>query len=204
MPANSPGTAWRFRPHRDGGAARRGRGWDQEAEDANALVDGVDDRCGGFGGRPGSGSAAAPARAASPPAPEYGLPINTEQAKAAATAALAEARKNNWRMAVSIVGPEGSLIYFEKMDGTQNASFQLATAKARTSALFRRSSKVFVDQFAAGNVAFMTFPDDARPTASEGGLPIIVDGKIIGAIGISGGTGTQNGVAATAGVNAVK
>ena len=140
----------------------------------------------------------------SPPAPEYGLPINTEQAKAAATAALAEARKNNWRMAVSIVGPEGGLIYFEKMDGTQNASFSLATAKARTSALFRRSSKVFVDQFSAGNVAFMTFPDDARPTASEGGLPIIMDGKIIGAIGISGGTGTQNGVAATAGANAVK
>ncbi len=92
-------------------------------------------------------------------------------------------------MAVSVVGPEGSVIYFEKMDGTQNASFLLATAKARTSALFRRSSKVFVDQFAAGNVAFMTFPDDARPTASEGGLPIIVDGKIIGAIGVSGGTG---------------
>lgn len=141
---------------------------------------------------------------ASPAAPEYGLPINTEQAKAAATAALAEARKNNWRMAVAIVGPEGSVIYFEKMDGSQNASFLLATAKARTAALFRRSSKVFVDQFAAGNVAFMTFPDEARPTASEGGLPITVDGKIIGAIGISGGTGTQNGVAATAGVNAVK
>jgi glc operon protein GlcG len=147
---------------------------------------------------------APPAAPASPPAPEYGLPISTEQAKAAATAALAEARKNNWRMAVSVVGPEGSLIYFEKMDGTQNASFSLATAKARTSALFRRSSKVFVDQFAAGNVAFMTFPDDARPTASEGGLPIIIEGKIIGAIGISGGTGAQNGVAATAGVNAVK
>jgi len=140
----------------------------------------------------------------SPPAPEYGMPINTEQAKAAAAAALAEARKNSWRMAVTVVGPEGSIIYFEKMDGTQNASFLLATAKARTAALFRRSSKVFVDQFAAGNVAFMTFPDEARPTASEGGLPIIVDGKIIGAIGVSGGTGTQNGVAATAGVNAVK
>jgi uncharacterized protein GlcG (DUF336 family) len=152
--------------------------------------------------------AAAPVQAqqpaASAPAAEYGLPINIEQAKAAATAALAEARKNNWRMAVSVVGPEGGLIYFEKMDGTQNASFQLSTAKARTSALFRRSTKVFVDQFAAGNVAFMTFPDDARPTASEGGLPIVMDGKIIGAIGISGGTGTQNGVAATAGINAVK
>ncbi|MPZ38162.1 MAG: heme-binding protein [Rhizobiales bacterium] len=147
---------------------------------------------------------AGPAATPSPPAPEYGLPISTEQAKAAAAAALAEASKNNWRMAVAIVGPEGSVIYFEKIDGAQNASFLLATAKARTSALFRRSSKLFVDQFAAGNVAFMTFPDEARPTASEGGLPIIVDGKIIGAIGVSGGTGQQNGVAATAGVNAVQ
>jgi uncharacterized protein GlcG (DUF336 family) len=151
---------------------------------------------------------AQPPEQASPPAPpqapEYGLPISTAQAKTIAAAALAEAGKNNWRMAVAIVGPDGSLIYFEKMDGTQNASFLLATAKARTSALFRRSSKVFVDQFAAGNVAFMTFPDDARPTASEGGLPIVVDGKIIGAIGISGGTGQQNGVVAAAGLGAVK
>jgi uncharacterized protein GlcG (DUF336 family) len=154
--------------------------------------------------QPAQQPAQPPAAPASPSAPEYGLPMNTEQAKAAATAALAEARKNNWRMAVAIVGPDGSVIYFEKMDGSQNASFLLATAKARTSALFRRASKVFVDQFAAGNVAFMTFPDEARPTASEGGLPIIVDGKIIGAIGVSGGTGQQNGVAATAGVNAVK
>jgi glc operon protein GlcG len=140
----------------------------------------------------------------SPPAPEYGLQINSEQAKAAAAAALAEARKNSWRMAVAIVGPDGSIIYFEQMDGSQNASFLLASAKARTAALFRRSTKVFVDQFAAGNVAFMTFPNEARPVASEGGLPIIVDGKIVGAIGVSGGTGPQNGVAATAGVNAVK
>ncbi len=153
---------------------------------------------------PSPAPAAPPAAPTAAPAPEYGLPINTEQAKAAASAALEEGRKNGWRMAVAVVGPEGSVIYFEKMDGTQNASFLLATAKARTAALFRRSSKVFVDQFAAGNVAFMTFPDEARPTASEGGLPIIVGGKIIGAIGISGGTGQQNGVAATAGVNAVK
>jgi glc operon protein GlcG len=148
--------------------------------------------------------AAAPAPSSSSSAPEYGLPMTTDQAKAVAAAALEEARKNGWRMAVSVVGPEGSVIYFEKMDGTQNASFLLATAKARTAALFRRSSKVFVDQFAAGNVAFMTFPDEARPTASEGGLPIIIGDKIIGAVGISGGTGQQNGVAAAAGVNAIK
>ena len=147
---------------------------------------------------------ASPAAAGSAPAPEYGMPINAEQAKEVATAALAEAKKNNWRIAVAIVGPDGSLIYFEKMDGTQNASFVLAVGKARTSALFRRPSKVFVDHFAAGNVAFMTFPDEARPTASEGGLPIMLDGKIIGGIGVSGGTGQQNGVAAAAGLNAVK
>jgi uncharacterized protein GlcG (DUF336 family) len=145
-----------------------------------------------------------PQQQTSTPAPDYGLPINAEQAKAAATAALEEARKNGWRMAVAIVGPDGSLIYFEKLDGAQNAAAMLAIAKARTSALFRRPSKVFVDHFAAGNVAFMTFPDGVRPTASEGGIPIIVDGKIIGAIGVSGGTAPQNSVAATAGVNAVK
>jgi uncharacterized protein GlcG (DUF336 family) len=144
---------------------------------------------------------ATPAR---PPAPNYGQPINSDQAKAAAAAALAEAKKNNWRMAVAVVGPGGELIYFEKLDGTQNASAALAIRKARTSALFRRPSKAFVDQFTAGNIAFMTFPDEARPIASEGGIPIVVGGRLIGALGVSGGTGQQDGVAATAGANAVK
>ena len=138
------------------------------------------------------------------PPPEYGMPIDIEQAKAAAEGALAEARKGNWHMAVCIVGPEGELIYFEKMDGTQSSSAILAQAKARTSALFRRPSKAFVDQFAAGNAAFLTFPDQARPIASEGGIPIILAGKIVGAIGVSGGTASQDGVAAMAGANAVK
>ena len=90
------------------------------------------------------------------------------------------------------------------MDGTQSSSALLAQAKARTSALFRRASKVFADQFAAGNAAFMSFPDAARPIASEGGLPIVLNGKLAGAIGVSGGTAQQDGVAATAGVGAVK
>jgi len=139
-----------------------------------------------------------------PPAPEYGPPIVNEQAKQVADAAIAEAKKNNWRMAVSIVGPEGELIYFEKMDGTQGSSAALAQAKARTSALFRRASKVFADQFSAGNVAFMTFPDGVRPIASEGGLPIVLNGKLVGAIGVSGGTAPQDTVVATAGANAVR
>ncbi len=79
-----------------------------------------------------------------------------------------------------------TLVYFEKMDGTQLASVEIAQSKARTAVLFRRPSKAFADQYAAGNRAFTTFPE--KPVASEGGVPIIVDGKIIGAIGASGGT----------------
>jgi uncharacterized protein GlcG (DUF336 family) len=136
--------------------------------------------------------------------PDYGAPITNDQAREAAAAALAEAKKNNWRMAVAIVDPGGYLVYFEKLDGTQNASIPLAQAKARTSALFRRPSKAFADQFTAGNTGFMSFPNEARPIASEGGIPIVVNGKLIGAIGASGGTGQQDGAVATAGAIAVK
>jgi glc operon protein GlcG len=151
--------------------------------------------------------APAPAPAPSPtpaPAPDYGAPLSSEQAQEAAAAAIAEAKKNGWRMAIAVVDPGGNLVHFERIDGAQNASAPLALAKARTSALYRRPSKVFADQFAAGNTGFMSFPNEARPIASEGGIPIIIDGKLIGAIGASGGTGQQDGVAATAGANAVK
>ena len=93
-----------------------------------------------------------------PPA-DYGTPITNEQAKAVAAAALAEAKKNNWRMAFAIVGPAGELVYFEKMDGTQLASGEISHGKARTAVLFRRPSKAFADQYAAGNTAFTTFPE---------------------------------------------
>jgi glc operon protein GlcG len=145
----------------------------------------------------------ASAHAQTPP-PDYGVPITLDQAKEAAAAAQAEAKKNGWRMAIAVVDPGGYLVYFERSDGTQNASVALAEAKARTSALFRRASKVFADQFAAGNTGFMSFPNEARPIASEGGIPIVINGKLIGAIGASGGTGQQDGVAATAGATAVK
>ena len=141
------------------------------------------------------------APAAGPPA-DYGAPITNEQAKAVAAAAVAEAKKNNWRMAVAIVGPAGELVYFEKMDGTQLASAEISQGKARTAVLFRRPSKAFADQYAAGNTAFTTFPE--KPVASEGGLPIVVNGKIVGAIGASGGTGQQDGLAAAAGASAAK
>jgi glc operon protein GlcG len=137
----------------------------------------------------GTALAQQPAPSSAPPAPpappaDYGSPITNEQAKTVAAAALAEAKKNNWRMAVAIVGPAGELVYFEKMDGTQLASVDIAQGKARTAVLFRRPSKVFADQYAAGNRAFATFPE--KPVASEGGVPIIVNGKVIGAIGASG------------------
>jgi glc operon protein GlcG len=143
---------------------------------------------------------------APPPAPtpalEYGLPLTIEQAKTVAAAAVAEARKNNWRMAFSVVGPGGELIYFEKMDGTQLASAELSLAKARTAVMFRRPSKAFADQYAAGNTSFLTFPE--KPIASEGGVFIAVNGRIVGAIGASGGTGQQDGAVATAGATALK
>ena len=148
------------------------------------------------------GQQPAPAPAPSGPPADYGMPITNEQAKAVAAAAFAEAKKNNWRMAFAIVGPAGELVYFEKMDGTQMASAEISQGKARTAALYRRPTKIFADQFAAGNTAFTTFP--VPPIASEGGVPITVNGKIIGAIGASGGTGQQDGLAAAAGAGAAK
>jgi uncharacterized protein GlcG (DUF336 family) len=154
--------------------------------------------------QPSPAPGAQPAASAPAPRPEYGLPINNEQAKAAAAAAIEEAKKNNWRMVIAVVGTDGELVYLERMDGTQNASSALAQSKARTSALYRQASKAFADQFAAGNIGFMTFPDHARPIASEGGIPIVANGKLIGAIGASGGSGAQDGIAANAGAAAVK
>lgn len=156
----------------------------------------------------GAGLLAGSAAQAQPPTPtpppDYGAPINNEQAREAAIAAIAEARKNGWRMAIAVVDPGGYLVYFEKIDGTQNASVALAQAKARTSALYRRPSKVFSDQFSAGNTGFMSFPNEARPIASEGGIPIVVNGRLIGAIGASGGTGQQDSIVAMAGASAVR
>ena len=115
----------------------------------------------------------------------YGLPISLENAKKAAAPALAEAVKNNWTMAVAIVGPAGNLIYFEKMDNTQLGSAEVAIDKARTAALFKRPTRAFQDVVAAGGdglrVLFLK-----GVVAVEGGIPLVMDGKIVGAIGVSG------------------
>jgi glc operon protein GlcG len=133
----------------------------------------------------------------------YGMPISIENAKKAAAAAVAESKKNNWLMAVAITDPNGDLIYFEKMDGTQTGSVRVALDKARSAALFRRPTKAFQDVVAGGGAGLRILGlEGAVPV--EGGVPIVVDGKIVGAIGLSGGTSEQDGLAAKAGVDAVK
>jgi len=133
----------------------------------------------------------------------YGPPISVDNAKKFATAALAEARKNNWKMAVAVVDPNGDLVYYEKMDDTQLASAQVSIAKARSSARFKRPTKAFQDAVAGGGIGLrMLAVEGAVPL--EGGVPLIVDGKIIGAIGVSGGTSDQDGVCANAAAGILK
>jgi len=125
-----------------------------------------------------------------------------DDAKKAAAAALAEAGKNSWAMAVAIVDTGANLVYFEKMDGTQTGSVAVAIAKARSAALFKRSTKTFQDTLAAGGEGLRVLRlENAVPV--EGGIPLAVDGKIVGAIGLSGGTSQQDGVCAQAGANAL-
>jgi glc operon protein GlcG len=133
----------------------------------------------------------------------YGPSITLDIAKTAAAAAIAEARKNTWDMAVAIVDTAGSLVYFEKMDDTQAGSVAVAQAKARSAALFKRSTKAFQDTLAAGGEGLRVLGlVGAVPV--EGGLPLFIDGKIAGAIGVSGGTSGQDGQCAQAGVAALK
>lgn len=133
----------------------------------------------------------------------YGTPINSETAKKVAAATLAEARKNNWSMAVAIVDPAGDLVYFEKLDGTQAASVNIAPDKARSAARFKRPTKALQDVLAAGGEGLRLLSlQGAVPV--EGGVPILVDGKIIGAVGVSGGTSQQDAQCANVGVAAIK
>jgi len=133
----------------------------------------------------------------------YGAPISVEDAKKAAAAALAEARKNNWTMAVAVTDIGGDLVYFEKMDGTQTGSVKVALGKARSAALFKRPTKVFQDVVAGGGVGIRILGlEGAVPV--EGGVPIVMEGKIVGAIGLSGAASDQDGQCAKAGADALK
>ena len=133
----------------------------------------------------------------------YGLSISVDNAKKIAALSVAEANKNGWKMAVAIVDVAGDLVYFEKMDGTQVASVNIAQDKARSSVRFKRPTKAMQDILAAGGagVRFLAL-QGAVPV--EGGLPLLMDGKIVGAIGASGGTSEQDGQAAKAGADSVK
>lgn len=133
----------------------------------------------------------------------YGAPIGVDNAKKAAAAALAEAVKNHWKMAVAVVDPHGTLVYYEKMDDTQLGSADVAIAKARSSALFKRPTKAFQDGLAAGG-AGMRILGLPGAVPVEGGVPVIADGKIIGAIGVSGDTSEHDGQCATAGASTIK
>jgi glc operon protein GlcG len=133
----------------------------------------------------------------------YGAPISLENAKKAAEPALAEARKNNWTMAVAVVDTHGTLVYFEKIDNTMNASSQIAVNKARSAAIWKRPTKVFQAALAAGGDGLRILSlEGAVPV--EGGYPIVMDGKIVGAIGMSGGTSAQDDQCAKAGADALK
>ena len=134
--------------------------------------------------------------------PSYGPPITTELAKKVAAAALAEARAHDWTMAAAVVDPSGTLVYFEKIDDTQHGSARVCIDKARSAALFKRPTKTFQDSVEKGGVGLRVMAlRGVMPV--EGGVPLLVDGKIVGALGVSGGTSEQDGQCCKAATDAM-
>ncbi len=132
----------------------------------------------------------------------YGPPVTLEAARKAAAAALAEARKNGWIMAVAVVDPAGDLVYYERMDNVQSGSTRVSVNKARSAALFKRPTKAFQDALAGGGAGLRVMAlEGAVPV--EGGVPLVVDGKIVGAIGLSGDVSENDGKCAKAGAEAL-
>lgn len=148
-------------------------------------------------------SAAAAGAQAPPPPPAYGPSITLEQAKKVMAGAEAESKKNNWGMVITILDSGGNVVMMQRMDGTQFGSVEVARDKAWSAVAFRRPTKVFEDAVAQGgaNLRLLRL-NGASPV--EGGIPIMADGKIIGAIGVSGGTAPQDGQVAKAGIDALK
>jgi uncharacterized protein GlcG (DUF336 family) len=133
----------------------------------------------------------------------YGTPITADAAKKVAGPAIAEAIKNKWTMAIAVVDPAGDLVYFERMDDTQAGSTTIAIDKARSAARFKRPTKAFQDALAAGGEGLRILAlNGAVPV--DGGLPLVAGGKIVGAIGVSGGTSAQDGQVAAAGAGVLK
>ncbi|WP_407158825.1 GlcG/HbpS family heme-binding protein [Bradyrhizobium sp. STM 3557] len=158
-------------------------------------------------------NAAAPAAPPAPPAaggtPDampfdipYGTPIGLERAKEVLAAAEAEAKKRNWKMNIAVVDTHGELVHFARMDGAQLASVPISIGKARTAARFRRETRAFYNAFETGHPYVSTL--DPTLVASPGGFPLVEGGKLIGAIGCSGGTGDQDAAICKIGAELVK
>jgi glc operon protein GlcG len=143
---------------------------------------------------------AAPAALAQPVPNPYGAPITTEAAKKAAAAAFAEARKNGWVVYVTVVDAGGAVAYVERMDGVQIGSADASLEKALTSVRFKRATKTLEERIAANQLQYLRLPG-AIPL--DGGVPLLVDGKVVGAIGVSGATSAQDGQCARAGAEAL-
>ena len=129
--------------------------------------------------------------------PDYGTAVNAAGAKKIAAGVVAECQKNGWNVAVAVVDTHGSLVYFERMDNTQIASMDIAVGKAKAAATYRRTTRVFMETINKGGPATATLPG---VFASPGGVPIMVDGKVTGAVGVSGVTGDQDEQCAKAGL----
>jgi glc operon protein GlcG len=136
----------------------------------------------------------------------YGESITIAKAEKAIAAAVAEASKSprNWKLAIAVVDPSGELVAFHKMDQTQLASVAISQNKARTAARYRRPSEAFATAMSTPAGAYVATLASPPPTASPGGFPLLEGGKIIGAIGCSGATGAQDGVACKAGADLFK
>jgi len=145
------------------------------------------------------GSVATPAGAEV--TPHYGAAVTLETAKKIAAGAATEAMKNKWAVAIAVVDTHGMLIYYEMMDDTQTGSAVTSIEKARTAVLYRRPSKDFEQNVVDGRMVVLTVPG---ATPIEGGIPIVVGGKVIGAVGVSGGASPQDSQVAQAGLNALK
>ena len=132
----------------------------------------------------------------------YGVSIGLERAKQVMAAAEAEAKKRNWKMNIAVVDTNGELVQFERMEGAQIASGPISVGKARTAARFRRESRVFYNAFETGHGYVATL--DPTLIASPGGFPLVESGKLIGAVGCSGGTGDQDAATCKAGADLMK
>lgn len=137
-----------------------------------------------------------------PPAP-YGAPMSLDAAKKAMAASEAEAKKNNWPVAIAILDTTGSLVMLQKLDNTQTGSVEIAIGKARTALDFKRPSKALQDVVAGGGAGLRLLSARNMLTL-EGGVPVIVDGKVVGAVGVSGVTSEQDAQVAMAGAAAAK